>query len=131
MKFTEIFSYANSSKKEIGSFGEDFAVRYIKKQGYKILDRNYNVHHVGELDIVAMDGEYVCFVEVRLRSRDDYGTPAETVTPAKIKKIVRAAQCYVLSKGLENACIRFDVVEVYGGRFPKAALIKDAFWAKW
>ena len=127
MKLTEVFSSKNLSKKEIGDKGEELAVRHLKGQGYRILERNFSVHKIGEIDIVARDGEYLCFVEVRLRSRSDFGTPAQTVTPAKQQRIVRAAQCYINNNGLENSYVRFDVVEVYGDGKP--VLIKDAFWA--
>ena len=127
MKLTEVFSSKNLSKKEIGDKGEELAVRHLKRQGYKILERNFSVHKIGEIDIVARDGEYLCFVEVRLRSRTDFGTPAQTVTPEKQRRIISTAQCYIRNKGLENTYIRFDVVEVYGDGKP--VLIKDAFWA--
>ncbi len=127
MKFTEVFLSASLSKKQIGSKGEDLAVRYLKRHGYNILERNFSAGKVGEIDIIAMDGEYLCFVEVRLRKRTDYGTPAQTVTSVKRNRIIRAAQCYLMRKGLENCPIRFDVVEVYGDEL-KLDLIKDAFW---
>ena len=127
MKLTEIFSSKNLSKKEIGDKGEELAVRHLKKQGYKILERNFSVHKIGEIDIVARDGEYLCFVEVRLRSRTDFGTPAQTVTPEKQQRIIRTAQYYIKNNSLENAYVRFDVAEVYGDGNIK--LIKDAFWA--
>ncbi len=127
MKLTEVFSSASLSKKQIGNKGEDLAVRHLKQHGYRILDRNFSVGKVGEIDIVAMDGEYLCFVEVRLRKRTDYGTPAQTVTAAKQNRIIRAAQCYLMRKKLDNCPVRFDIVEVYGDG-PKLSLIKDAFW---
>ncbi len=127
MKNTESFLSANLSKKKIGSLGEELAALYIRMRGYKILERNYNVPRVGELDIVAEDSEYLCFVEVRLRSRRDFGTPAETVTREKRRRLIRAAQCYILHKNMENRCVRFDVAEVYGGKIPRVNLIKDAF----
>ncbi len=130
MKLTEIFSSKNLSKKEIGDRGEELAARLLKKKGYKILARNFSVHRVGELDIVAMDGEYLCFVEVRTRSREDYGSPAETVSAAKRARLVRAAEAYILQNGLENAPARFDVAEVYAGAEPpRVEIIKDAFYA--
>ncbi|MGN1098039.1 MAG: YraN family protein [Clostridia bacterium] len=127
MKLTEIFSSVNLSKKEIGNKGEELAVRHLKRQGYKILERNFSVPKVGEIDIVAMDGEYLCFVEVRLRSRADFGTPAQTVTSEKRRRIIRAAQAYLIRGGLERSLVRFDVVEVYGVD-TKPVVIKDAFW---
>lgn len=129
MKLTEIFSSKNLSKKDVGSRGEELAVRLLKKQGYKILARNFSVHRVGELDVVAMDGDCLCFVEVRARSRGDFGTPAETVSAAKRARLVRAAEVYMLKNGLENAPARFDVVEVYAGDRPRLEIIKDAFYA--
>ena len=128
MKLTEVFSSKNLSKKEIGDKGEELAVRHLKRQGYKILERNFSVPKIGEIDIVAADGEYLCFVEVRLRSRTDFGTPAQTVTPKKQHRLVNAAQCYITQRKQENRYIRFDVVEVFGDG--KINIIKDAFWVK-
>ena len=128
MKLTEVFSSKSLSKKEIGDKGEELAVRHLKRQGYKILERNFSVHKIGEIDIVARDGEYLCFVEVRLRSRTDFGTPAQTVTTEKQRRIVRTAQYYIKNNGLENAYVRFDIAEVYGDG--NITLIKDAFWVK-
>lgn len=128
MKLTEVFSSKSLSKKEIGDKGEELAVRHLKKQGYRILERNFSVPKTGEIDIVATDGEYLCFVEVRLRSRRDFGTPAQTVTPAKQRRIIRTAMCYITERRLENSYIRFDVAEVSGDG--NINLIKDAFWAK-
>ncbi len=127
MKLTEVFSSAGLSKKQIGNKGEELAVRHLKRQGYKILERNFSVPKIGEIDIVAMDGEYLCFVEVRLRSRSDFGTPAQTVTPRKQQRIIKAAQCYILKNGMENSLVRFDIAEVYG-LDAKPVIIKDAFW---
>lgn len=126
MKLTEVFSSANLSKKEIGDKGEKKAVRCLKRQGYKILERNFSVPKIGEIDIVATDGEYLCFVEVRLRSRGDFGTPAQTVTAEKQRKIIRTAKVYLARHGAERAFIRFDVVEICG-LDAKPVVIKDAF----
>ena len=128
MKPTDLFSLKSLSKKEIGDLGEEFAARRLKRLGYRIIDRNFSVPRVGEIDIIAMDGEYLCFVEVRLRSRTDYGTPAETVTAEKRRRLVRTAEIYAVKKGLTHALMRFDVVEVYGTEKPRIEVIKDAFW---
>lgn len=129
MKLTDLFSLKSLSKKEIGDLGEELAVRRLKQLGYKIIERNFCVHRIGEIDVIAMDGEYLCFVEVRLRSRTDYGTPAETVTAEKRSRLVRTAEIYAVKKGLTNALMRFDVVEVYGMEKPRIEVIKDAFWS--
>lgn len=126
MKFTDLFSSKSLSKKEIGDKGEDLAVRRLKRLGYRVVERNFSVHGLGEIDVIARDGSYLCFVEVRLRSRRDYGTPAETVTPEKQRRIIRAAQVYIQNNGLNDALIRFDVAGVYGDG--RVEIIKDAFW---
>lgn len=132
MKLTDLFSSKSLSKKETGDLGEELAARRLKRLGYKIIERNFSVHRVGEIDIIAMDGEYLCFVEVRLRSRTDYGTPAETVTAEKRRRVARAAEIYSAHNGLERALTRFDVVEVYAGAGrPKIEVIKDAFRGDW
>ena len=129
MKPTDLFLLKSLSQKDIGDIGEELAVRRLKKMGYKIIGRNFSAPRVGEIDIIAMDGEYLCFVEVRLRSRTDYGTPAETVTAEKRRRLVRTAEIYSVKKGLTNALMRFDVVEVYGTEKPRIEVIKDAFWS--
>ncbi len=126
MKFTDLFSSKNLSKKEIGDKGEELAVRHLKRRGYKIMTRNFSVHGIGEIDIVARDGGYLCFVEVRFRSRSDFGTPAQTVTAEKRRRIIRAAQIYMQNNGLMGENARFDIAEVYGDG--RVELIKDAFW---
>ncbi len=128
MKFTDLFSSKNLSKSEIGSMGEELAVKLLKKRGYVIVERNFSVHNVGELDIVARDGDCICFVEVRLRSSAEFGTPAQTVTAEKRRRLVRTAQIYIENRKLGRCPMRFDVVEVFGNG--EARLIKDAFWAR-
>ena len=128
MKFTDLFSSKNLSKSEIGSMGEELAVKLLKKRGYVIVERNFSVHNVGELDIVARDGDCICFVEVRLRSSAEFGTPAQTVTAEKRRRLVRTAQIYIENRKLGRRPMRFDVVEVFGNG--EARLIKDAFWAR-
>lgn len=128
MKFIEHFSSKNLSKKEIGDRGEDLAAKMLKKRGYKIIERNFAVHGVGELDIVARDGDCLCIVEVRLRSNPEFGTPAQTVSPEKRRRLVRTAQIYAESRKLGNHPLRFDIAEVFGDG--RVELIKDAFWAE-
>lgn len=127
MKFTDLFSSKNLSKKEIGDRGEELAAKALKKRGYKIIGRNFSVHNVGELDIIARDGDCLCFVEVRLRSNPNFGTPAQTVTAEKRRRLVRTAQVYIEDRGLGRLPMRFDVAEVFGDG--RVELIKDAFWA--
>ncbi len=83
------------------------------EKGYTILARNFHCRG-GELDIVAKKGDLVVFVEVKARSSDDYGYPSEFVTPRKRKHLRECARYFLLSNGLDNVDIRFDVVGITG-----------------
>ena len=98
-------------KKVLGKRGEKLATDYLKKQGYKILKRNYKTPF-GEADIIAQDKDEVVFVEVKTRIGDKYGTPREAVTKTKQQRYYKIAECYWLKTG-EEPNARFDVIEVY------------------
>lgn len=116
------------SKIEQGSTAEETARRHLEKQGLKLIERNY-VCRVGELDLVMRDGVYLVFVEVRSRQDNRYGTPAETVTRAKQKRLIRAA-AYYLQRHRINAPCRFDVIAIsQNGDTLDLEWIKDAFQA--
>ena len=96
-------------KKLLGKQGEKLAEQYLKKQGYKLLKRNYTTPY-GEADLVFLDGEEVVFVEVKTRTSADFATAKQAVNAEKQAKYRKIALYY--GKGTEpNA--RFDVVEVY------------------
>ncbi len=95
-----------------GQCGEDAAAAFLKKKGYKIIERNYR-NKIGEIDIIAKNGENLVFVEVKTRKNEEFGTPAEAVTYYKKQKIVNTAKFY-LYKNPTTLNIRFDVIEVYG-----------------
>ena len=115
MKFIEKLLLKNSSEElkapDIGTLGENEAVRILKKHGYKIIERNFSTH-LGEIDIIAKDGDYTCFVEVRLRKNDSYGSPTETVNIHKQRKIIYAAKVYASKHRLLDSPLRFDVVAI-------------------
>ena len=71
--------------KSIGDMGERRAVKFLKKKGYKILETNFKTNF-GEIDIIARKGDYICFVEVKTRSSDNFGEPREAVNFHKQKK---------------------------------------------
>ena len=110
-------------KKVLGRKGEKLVEDYLKKQGCKILKRNYRTPF-GEADLIVEDGDEIAFVEVKTRESFAYGTPAEAVGKEKQRRYYQIAQCYWLKIGKEpNA--RFDVAEVYAdGRIE---YIKNAF----
>ena len=109
--------------------GEKLACRFLKRSGYKILFRNFRGRTGGEIDIVCRDHDTLVFVEVKTRTREDFGRPLLAVDRAKQKRISRGALAWL--RMLENPYIlfRFDVVEVMiadGGQ-PRIELIKNAF----
>lgn len=116
-------------KLAVGRLGEDEAVRFLKKNGYKIIERNYRCRH-GEVDIVAMDGSTLAFIEVKTRASDRFGSPAGSVDAIKQRHITLASMYYIAEKSLGEVQARFDVVSVeMTGEGFTTSLIKDAFEA--
>lgn len=107
----------------IGKLGEDIAVKHLQKNGYTILERNFNCRF-GEIDIVAQKDGYYVFVEVKSRNSRAFGTPREAVTPYKQQRIISAANYWMFNKRKLGAPVRFDVVEVVDG---VASTIVDAY----
>ena len=99
------------STKEKGQEGERLAARFLKEQGFRILDRNYR-NRIGEIDIVAEDRGVLVFVEVRTLEASAGHSPEETIQWKKQQCISRTAQAYIQYKRLEDRPARFDVVSV-------------------
>jgi len=125
---------------EIGKKGEKLAANFLKRNGYKILERNLHQSH-NEIDIIAANKEYIVFVEVKTRTANKdlflpYGSPATAVTKEKQKRTVRAATNYLLaqSKKAKEKQPRMDVIEVYlekeTGKLLEINHITDAFGAR-
>lgn len=95
-----------------GKKGEDIASKYLKNKGYEIICRNYKTE-TGEVDIIATDGQYLVFVEVKLRKNEDLGLPCEAVGRTKQRKISEVAAAYIASRQAFDAAVRFDVIEIY------------------
>lgn len=116
-----------------GTRGEDEAVKFLKKNGYKVTDRNYSIK-AGEVDIIATDGEALVFIEVKTRSSTSHGRASEFVDDKKQRRIIKTAHSYIMKNYSteEEPEVRFDIVEVYlnDGSF-NCELIKDAFQASW
>ncbi len=111
---------------EIGEEGEQMALEYLIEQGCKIVLRNWRFKNL-EVDLIVMDKDTLVFVEVKTRSRTEFGEPYEFVDIKKQRRLIRAAQAYILKTGYTGE-LRFDVVAIT--RSPKLVLnyIKDAFW---
>ncbi|SKA76409.1 putative endonuclease [Clostridium sp. USBA 49] len=97
--------------KEVGFLGEEIAVKYLKKYGYVILERNFNCK-IGEIDIIGKDKDYIVFIEVKTRYSNIYGSPGEAVTHSKQYKIYKIAQYYIMNKKFYKFNFRFDVIEI-------------------
>ena len=109
--------------KLLGRAGEDRAARHLADQGYRILERNYATPQ-GELDLIALDGNTLVFVEVKTRKSDTYGAPELAVDQRKQGRMIKAALGYLRHKKLHQVPCRFDVVAISSG---KVELIKSAF----
>ena len=111
-----------------GKAGEDLAVEYLREHGYSIIEQNYRFSRKGEIDIIARDGEYLVFCEVKSRSDDEFGPPEYALTPLKQRTIRRTAQAYLALKRIRDQACRFDVVAIrmVEGR-PLLTLLKNAF----
>lgn len=111
-----------------GQRAEDEAAQWLEAQGLEVVARNVTTN-AGEIDIVAREGEVLCFVEVKARASDAYGEAIEAVDARKQRRLARAAALYLAMRGIEPAC-RFDVLGMdlgpEGWRF---TLIRNAFEA--
>ncbi len=115
------------SQRETGDLAEGIAEQYLSNLGYSILDRNWYSGHL-ELDIIARDGDELVIVEVKSRNGIRYEHPSEAITTTKIKRIVEAADAYILEKNLELET-RFDVVTViFFNQKYELEHFKDAFY---
>jgi len=103
-----------------GNFGEEIAVKYLLEHGFKILQRNYSASknfQGGEIDIIALKGDTIHFIEVKSRDTDKFGLGRESVTPAKQKTLRKMATQYLVKNGLwEKVFVSLDVVEITCGK---------------
>lgn len=122
-----------SAKNISGKYGEMFAARHLEENGYKILKRNYKTK-ISEIDIIAKDGDTLCFVEVKTRKNKDFGQGYEAVDQFKRNKIILGARSYLTFHQCD-CDIRFDVVEIYGEmnaegfKVSQINVLKNAFYA--
>jgi len=111
---------------ELGKKGEQLAVEYLQKKGYKILNRNWR-YKKAEVDIIAQKKEVLAVVEVKTRSTDYFGNPQDFVNQKKIKLLVEAINEYVVSKNLDCE-VRFDIIAILKNKSTfKIEHLKDAF----
>jgi putative endonuclease len=101
----------NNPRQRLGKEGEKVAEQYLRKKGYRVVERNYRCA-TGEVDLIVLDRRVIVFVEVKTRTDDRFGTPLEAVESRKQQKMIRAAQFFLSQKKLDQREARFDVVGI-------------------
>ncbi len=111
-------------KKSYGDKGEELAAAYLEHAGYQIVMKNFRCRQ-GEIDIIAREKHYLCFIEVKRRKDISSGHPFEAISPVKIKRICKTALFYLQTHYLSDATpVRFDVISIVG---EEVSLLRDAF----
>lgn len=111
------------ARRALGARGEELAARWYVERGYEIVDRNWRCRH-GEIDIVAVRGRVLVVCEVKTRTSDAFGSPAEAVTPDKRRRLRRVAMAWLDGHDARGRVLRFDVAAVVGNA---VTVIEGAF----
>ncbi len=126
------------STRSLGDLGERIAAKYLESNGYRLVIANFkvpigrnanNAQVTGEIDIIAFDGETLCFIEVKTRSSDEFASPLSAVNLRKQRQIIRTSRVYRRMFGIRDISHRYDVVTIVMGRNPTVELIKG-FWSE-
>lgn len=114
--------------RKIGSYGEEIARNFLKKQKITVIESNYHASRNGEIDIIGKDGDFYVFIEVKYRTSLANGYGREAVTKSKQKNIRYAAEHYLATHRLQDVKCRFDVIEItsLGGEI-NIEHLKDCF----
>ena len=113
----------------LGTRGERLAARHLRRRGFKILYRNFRGRQGGEIDLICRDGDTLVFVEVKTRTREDFGRPLEAVNRQKQRRLSLGGLAWLRLLGNPDILFRFDVVEVMMAEAapPRIELIRNAF----
>ncbi len=113
---------------DTGKYGEQLAVTFLREKGFKVLEKNWHHHHA-EIDIIAIDGAVLVFIEVKTRSSTYFGEPAEFISPRKERLLIDAATAYIEQTDHDGE-IRFDVIGIVlaAQKDPEIRYYKDAFF---
>ena len=119
---------AEDLRQSLGKLGENLACAALTQRGYAIIATRYRTR-IGEIDVIARDGDTTVFVEVKSRAGDEFGGAAAAVTAWKQRKVSLMAMDYVARHRLENRPCRFDVVtvDVFDGKPPRVEIYQHAF----
>ncbi len=99
-----------ANKRQIGSFGENIALEYLKQKNYEILKTNYVKNH-GEIDLITSIEDTIVFVEVKYRTNLNFGHPLESISQKKVAKLIETANLYLIENNIDKN-IRFDVISI-------------------
>ena len=139
MEFIEQDNHPKAeSSRQLGERGERLAAEHLERKGYRLVMSNFKVpigrnrneaQITGEIDLIALDGDVLCFVEVKTRRSDEFTGPLSNVDLRKQRQILRTSRLYLRSFGIRDIKYRFDVVAIVAatGREPKIELIKG-YW---
>jgi putative endonuclease len=121
----------SNSGYQLGQQGELIAEQYLTQKGFKIVSKNFHSQQ-GEIDLIAKDGEFLVFVEVKNYSFRSLGSPLGAIRKSKKESIIHAAQTYLYKNGIKNTNCRFDVISIYRKYNGQTVIdhIKDAFYAR-
>ena len=111
---------------EKGKYGENLASEYLIRQGYRIIETNYKFSRYGEIDIIAMDKDELCFVEVKTRTQTRFGDGMEAITKDKLLKIYKCIKNYTQNPNLKYKRYRIDAISIdLKNKEPKITHIKN------
>ncbi len=96
---------------QLGSYGEDIAANYLASLGLKVIERNFRKRY-GEIDIIAKESDTLVFVEVKTRKTSAFGSPAEAITPGKLRALIKSAHYYKLLHPQLPAAMRIDLLSL-------------------
>ena len=121
-------SRARETTTSRGARAEALAAEFLEGLGYRVVTRNFRCQG-GEIDLVAWDGPVLCFIEVRARESDEFGTPLETLDARKLRRVVHAARAYLETLVGPWPEMRFDAVGILLTEPPRIELVRAAFEA--
>jgi len=116
----------NKTSKKLGGYAEKIAAEYLEKKGLKVQKLNHR-NNIGEIDIVAKDGDVFVFVEVKAKTGDQFGSPLDMVGYRKQEKLRKLAKSYFVQNELDESLYRIDVIAIdFSQNQPKIDWIKSA-----
>lgn len=127
IRFAGIF-YIMKKNYVKGKAGEELAFEYVLKKGFTIIEKNWRYSRIGEIDIIASDKNTLAFIEVKTRTTDKFGHPAESINQAKMNKIIKLAQIYLSqNEKIKFDEYRFDAVCVILHPRPEVTYLQDIY----